>query len=100
MTHARERPPPAGGGPPKSSSYPGIDLQVSIPNRGPGQAEFSGAHVVQYPARIRPPRPRRIDVQITARDGRAPIGRSRPIHIDERDVPELIDFALRLEARA
>jgi hypothetical protein len=43
---------------------------------------------------VRPPRARRIDVMIAARDGPAPIGRTRPIKLTE------LDFALRLEERA
>jgi hypothetical protein len=88
------------GGPPNSSSYPGIDLQVSIPNRAPGQAEFPGAHVVQFPARnIRPARPRRIDVRITATDCRSPIGRTRALKLTEHDFAWLLEAAQRLEAR-
>ena len=32
-----------------------------------------------------PPRPRRIDVRISAADGRAPIGRTRVLRLTERD---------------
>jgi|HubBroStandDraft_6_1064221.scaffolds.fasta_scaffold840078_2 hypothetical protein len=47
-----------------------------------------------------PPRPRRIDVRISAFDGRAPMGRTRPIRLTERDFAWLIEAAERLEARA
>jgi hypothetical protein len=46
-----------------------------------------------------PPRPRRIDVRISAADGRAPIGRTRLFRLSERNLQELIDTAMRMEAR-
>jgi hypothetical protein len=48
---------------------------------------------------LRVPRPRRIEVQISARDGRLPIGRTRALRIRECDLPALIEAAERLEAR-
>jgi hypothetical protein len=47
----------------------------------------------------RPPRPRRLDVRISATDGRAPYGRSRIFRLHERDIDELVDIATRMEAR-
>jgi hypothetical protein len=47
-----------------------------------------------------PPRPRRLDVRITAADGRAPIGRTRVLRLTERDFERLLEAAARLEARA
>jgi hypothetical protein len=46
-----------------------------------------------------PPRQRRIEVRITAADGRAPTGRSRIFRLRHRDFEQLVDVALRLEAR-
>ena len=46
-----------------------------------------------------PPRPRRIEVRISARDGTAPYGRSRPFRLTENDVEILIAAAMRMEAR-
>lgn len=47
----------------------------------------------------RSPRPRRIDVRISAADGRAPYGRSRVFRLAESDLDQLINAATRLEAR-
>jgi hypothetical protein len=46
-----------------------------------------------------PPRPRRIEVHIVARDGPAPIGRTRALRLTESELDWLIDAALRLEGR-
>ena len=56
--------------------------------------ERHGGHVLQFP-----PRPRRIEVQISARDGPAPIGRTRPHRLRESDLQELIEFLGVLEGR-
>jgi hypothetical protein len=45
------------------------------------------------------PWPRRIEVRISATDGRSPIGRTRPLRLTERDFERLIEAAERLEAR-
>ena len=47
----------------------------------------------------RQPQPRRLEVQISVADGRAPFGRFRPFRITENDLRELVDVAQRLEAR-
>jgi len=47
-----------------------------------------------------PPRPRRIEVRFHVLDGRSAYGRSRAFHLLRADLDELIDHALRLEARA
>jgi hypothetical protein len=47
----------------------------------------------------RSPRPRRIDMRISAADGRAPFGRSRLVRLSERDFARLIEAAGKLEAR-
>ena len=47
---------------------------------------------------VPPPRPRRLNVRITVADARAPVGRTRPIRLSDRDVDQLVDFALQLEA--
>lgn len=46
-----------------------------------------------------PPRPTRLEVRIAAADGHSPIGRSRSFRITEDSLRQLIDHALRLEAR-
>jgi hypothetical protein len=46
-----------------------------------------------------PPRPRRLEVRLHVLDGRCPYGRAGPFRIVERDIDELIAFALRQEAR-
>jgi hypothetical protein len=46
-----------------------------------------------------PPRPRRLEVRIAVADARAPIGRTRLFRLSERNLQELIDTAMRLEAR-
>lgn len=46
-----------------------------------------------------PPRSRRIEVRISAMDGRTPIGRSRLLRLRESDLQELIDHAARMEQR-
>jgi hypothetical protein len=51
-------------------------------------------------ARAKPPRPRRIEVHISARDGPAPIGRTRPLRLTQDDLDELIAVAVRMERLA
>jgi hypothetical protein len=46
-----------------------------------------------------PPRPRRIDVRISAADGRAPVGRTKIFRLTDHAFEQLIDVALRLETR-
>jgi hypothetical protein len=60
----------------------------------PFTENLSGAIVVPFP-----PRPRRLDVRISAFYGRAPLGRTRPIRLTERDFTRLLEAAERLEAR-
>jgi hypothetical protein len=47
-----------------------------------------------------PPRPRRIAVQITARDGPSPYGRTRPFHLTYDELFELIAVVERMDRRA
>jgi hypothetical protein len=47
-----------------------------------------------------PPRSRRIEVRISAMDGRSPIGRTRVLRLAERDFERLLEAAERLEAMA
>lgn len=68
--------------------------------------KYQAQNLVRRPgARLRlvhsapPPRPRRIDVQITARDGPSPCGRTRPFRLTDDDLDELIDIATRMERR-
>lgn len=55
-----------------------------------------GLRLVRPPS---PPRPRRLEVRISVADGRAPFGRTRLFRLSDRNLQELIDTALRLEAR-
>jgi hypothetical protein len=62
-----------------------------------GGASFPpGAAVLRLVPRSRP---QRIDVRISAADGRAPFGRSKLFHLHERDLAELVAVAERMEAR-
>jgi hypothetical protein len=45
------------------------------------------------------PRPRRIEIRISAADRRTPIGRTRPFRLTPDDLDELIAAATRLEWR-
>jgi hypothetical protein len=101
MTYARRGPAPAhGDGPLKMSLPDGNDLQANIPSQGPAQAiSRRGTPHLRLVPPAPPPRPRRLEVRISAAVGRAPHDRSRAIQLDERDVEQLVDFALRLEAR-
>jgi hypothetical protein len=48
----------------------------------------------------REPLPRRIDVRISAADGRAPTGRSRAFRLSDHGLDELLAHAERLERRS
>ena len=86
-------------GPPRRVSADGpkivvssaANLQANSPSQGPAQAQ-----IVRL---VRPPRPRRLEVQISARLGRAPIGRTRTLQLSDHAVEQLVDFALQLEGR-
>jgi hypothetical protein len=73
------------------------DFEPNSPNQAQTQINSRGADVVPFPPRTRPPRPRRIEVQISARLGRAPIGRSRPLKLTDHDLDWLIAEAVRRE---
>jgi len=45
------------------------------------------------------PRPRRLEVRINATEARYPYGLSRAFHLTYVELDELIDAAIRLEAR-
>jgi len=49
--------------------------------------------------RLVPPRPRRLEVRLHVLDGRCPYGRAGPFRLTDRDLDELIDHAMLLEAR-
>ena len=101
MTQTRERPPPAGGDLPELPKHPSYSSSLNGPQSAPAQAfSHRRAPHIRIVAPAPPPRPRRLDVRIAASDGREPIGRTRPIRLSDRDVDELVDFALRLEGRA
>jgi hypothetical protein len=107
--------PPPGEGDPLELSFPGgNEIQANIPKQGAAQAQIEHnpravmampsatagrrhLHLVPPPP---PPRPRRIDVRISADDGRSPIGRSRAFRLTHDDLDELIAFATRIERRA
>jgi hypothetical protein len=95
----RAAPDSQGNGP--LSSYGGVDLPANIPNQAPSQAEIlRDPRVISFPARPRRRHvlpPRRLEVRITAADGRSPIGRTRPIRLTEDGLDELIVCAERLE---
>jgi hypothetical protein len=55
-----------------------------------------GARVIQL---VPPARPRRLEIQISVSDGRAPVGRTRPLRLRESDLAWLLEAAERLEAR-
>jgi hypothetical protein len=103
MTPDAKSPRPGGGsGDHGMSSFSGEDFPDS-PSRQKDQARIlvrrSGVraplHLVPKAA---PPRPRRIEVQISIRDDRCPIGMTRPLRITEADAAALIEAAERLEA--
>jgi hypothetical protein len=97
MTQTREGPAPGREHGPVEMSFPGRnDIQPNSPSQGPAQAISRDLRLVP-PAP--PPRPRRLEVQISVRDGRAPIGRSRPLRLTHDDLDELIDAAIRMERR-
>jgi hypothetical protein len=47
-----------------------------------------------------PPRRPRIVVNISAHDGRQPLGRTRPLMLRESDLARLVEVAERMEGRA
>ena len=98
MTIHAKGPPSGGEGGPLELSFPGgNDFQPNGPTQGPAQAI---SRVVQFPPRIRPPRPRRhLTVRIAVSDGRTPIGRTRALNLTEHDFAWLLEAAERLEAR-
>jgi len=53
-----------------------------------------GARVLQL---VPQARPRRLEIQISVSDGRAPVGRTRPLRLRESDLAALIAEAERLE---
>jgi hypothetical protein len=86
-------------GPPRGQSADGpgdvcFDDGRDIPDKA--QALKNQAKILRL---VRPPRPRRIDVMITARDGPAPIGGTRPLRLTQDDLDELIAVALGMEGR-
>jgi hypothetical protein len=80
-------------GPGNNVCFGGEQLPDSgTPQKKQANIARAPASVVSFPAR-----PRRLDVRITAADGRAPIGRSRAFRLAGPDLDELIDVALRME---
>jgi hypothetical protein len=92
MIHSSEGPPRWGGaGGPIEMSFPGGNgIQANTP------PQTNQAKVLRL---VRPMRVLRVDVHISVRDGPTPIGRTRPLKLRHDDLDELIDHALRLEAR-
>jgi hypothetical protein len=99
-----ERPNPARGGAAGSEVVCSAASLPIAPNPTSSQAEIlprrCGARRLRLVPPAPPPRPRRIEVMIAARDGPAPIGRTRPLRLTEPDLEQLVDFALRLEELA
>ena len=60
---------------------------------------MTGAPHLRLVPPMPPPRPRHIDVRISATCGRAPIGRTRSLKLTESDLDSLLEAAERLEAR-
>jgi hypothetical protein len=91
--------------PSKASSFGGVDTPIDRQNPAPPQAEYSPATapflrlVEKSVGFVWPPRPRRLAVRITVRDGPAPHGRSRLFKIKKADFEELLAAAEKLEAR-
>jgi hypothetical protein len=54
-------------------------------------------HLLVPPSLPSPPRPRRLQIQISVSDGRAPIGRTRPLRLRESDLDWLTEAVERLE---
>ncbi len=97
MIFAEKGPPPGHGGDPlELSSLGGIDLRANSPNQGHAQHLKCARLRLVQPAP--PPRPRRIDIRISAFHGRSPIGRSRAFYLSDRGLDALIMHAARLEA--
>jgi hypothetical protein len=99
----RAAPDSPGNSPLELSSYGGVDLQATnIPSQAPAQAQIErDPRVISFPARPRRrhvPPPRRLEVRITAADGRSPIGRSRPFRLSDHALDALIMHAGKLEA--
>lgn len=92
MVFATKGPAPAGAGPLECHLLDGFDNQVNSPSQDQKQAQ-----IIRL---VPPPRPRRLEVRISARHGPEPAGRTRPLRLTDRDVEQLVDFALRLEGRA
>jgi hypothetical protein len=84
-------PPPGVGAAPEYCHATQPDDPQIAPSATPPQAEIFRL--------VRPLRPRRIDVRITAADGRSAIGRSRHFRLSDFDLERLIAVAMRVEAR-
>ncbi len=94
------KPPPRQGDGLLELSFPGGKGGQNSPSHAPLQAQKCGPARVRLVAPVPPPRPRRIEVRISAADGRSPLGRTRALRLTDRDVEQLVYFALRLESRA
>jgi hypothetical protein len=104
MTRTKERPPPGEGGPLELPLHSGAGNSLNAPKSSAAQAATCCAAADRVPPlRLVPPPPpprlRRIEVRISARDGRAPRGRSCPFRLTEPDLAWLIEAAERLEAQ-
>ncbi len=64
-----------------------------------GVTPFPPCHYLQLVPPVPHLRHGRLGVRIVADDGRCPYGRSKIFRLTERDLEQLVDAALRLEAR-
>jgi hypothetical protein len=94
MTEISEGPPRWGD----ADGPEGVCFTEQHPDKAP--TEKNQAEILPFPRRTRPPRPRRLEVQIAVRDGPMPVGRSRPFQIQESDLPTVVEVLERLEQGA
>jgi hypothetical protein len=82
----------------------GTGARCSLPgSRNSPENRLSQIGTQAQPAgclRLVPRRPAPVEVRISVADSRAPIGRSRLFQISPRDIPDLLQFAGRLERSA
>jgi hypothetical protein len=82
----------------------GLSWQTDSSKYNPQNPPAQSKSVARRRAHLRlvgsapPPRPHRLEVRISATDGRAPYGRSRIFKLLDRDFERLIDHALWLES--
>jgi hypothetical protein len=101
MTRTRAGPPRWGD----AAGSKGICLSASpsdTPSPQKDQAQIvarHGAAALRLVPPAPPPRPRRLEIRISAADHRTPYGHTRPIRLTHDDLDELIAVAVRMEGR-